>query len=243
MGVGARAVVGVVVVAALVGLGAGLLLRGGDDDDGGSEASDDASTEPSASSGDAEDDGTGTFSGELSDEEPGATFPVRLEAGDALRAVVDGSDTLLLLGASDEAVTDGFEDLEPRDPAFGADLDAGRVFLSTDRSSDDVEGLQFVAPTSGTWTIVVAGDDGGFDITVEVEPGDDDGLDPESIEYLDYLAHYGEHVEFFCDEDFYGGDPEDVTNYGPTICDPDELAGTLSGEFNGDFTNDFGVLE
>jgi len=31
-----------------------------------------------------------------------------------------------------------------------------------------------------------------------------------------------------------------VTNYGPTLCDPDTLEGVLAGELNGDFTNDFG---
>jgi hypothetical protein len=237
-------VVGVVVVAVLVGVGAGLLLRGGDDDEGGSAEppSGDASTEPSDD--DEPDDGTGELDGELTEDEPAATFPVRLEAGDALRVVVEGMDTALALGASEEALTDGFEDLQPREQELAEDVDAGVIFLSTDRSGDDVEGLQFVAPTAGTWTVVVRSffsSGGEFDITIEVEPGGDEDLDPESIDYVDYLAHYGEHVDFFCDEDFFGGDPEDVTNYGPTVCDPETLNGVLAGQFSGDFTNDFGV--
>jgi hypothetical protein len=222
-GVGARAVIGVVVVAALAGLGIGLLVQGGGDDAESPERDDEA-TEPAE-----EGDGTGEFDAESGDE-----LPVTLSAGDALRVVADGDDVALLLVASDEVRTDGFEDLEPRDQGLG--------FLATDRSGDDVEGLQFVAPTAGTYTVVIDGDDSAaVDVTVETESGDDDGLDPDEIEYLDYLAHYGEHVDFFCDEDFYGGDPEDVTNYGPTICDEDALAGTLAGELNGDFTNDFEV--
>jgi hypothetical protein len=240
VGVGARAVIGVIAVAALVGLGAGLLLRGGGDDDGGSDEPSDTAAEAAAD----DEDGTGEFDVEAGDE-----LPVSLEAGDALRVVASGADVGLLVAASEEAQTEGFEDLEPRDQTLfgGEELDVGLVFLATDRSGDDVEGLQFVAPTAGTYTVVVTGDGFGSDqgdaieVTIEVEPGDDDGLDPDSIEYLDYLAHYGEHVEFFCDEDFFDGDPEDVTNYGPTVCDADALAGVLSGELNGDFTNDFEV--
>ena len=89
---------------------------------------------------------------------------------------------------------------------------------------------------------MIDGDDGAsVDVDIETESGDDDGLDPDDIEYLDDLAHYGEHVDFFCDGAFFGGDPEDVTNCGPTVCDQDALAGTLAGELNGDFTNDFEV--
>jgi hypothetical protein len=122
--------------------------------------------------------------------------------------------------------------------------DAGPLFLGTDRAAgEDPEGLQLVAPAAGTYTVVIAGynhSEGDYEVSLEVEPADDAALDGDEIDYLDYLATYGEHVDFFCDEDFFGGDPEDVTSYGPTICDPDELAGVLSGEFNGDFTNDFG---
>ena len=147
-GVGARAVVGVVVVAALVGLGIGLLLQGGGDD-GESTSSSDASTEPA----EEESEGTGEFEAESGDE-----LPVELAAGDALRVVVEGGDVQLYLAASEDAQTDGFEDLEPRNQvALGGDLDVGLVFLATDRSSDDVEGLQFVAPTAGTYTVLLIG--------------------------------------------------------------------------------------
>jgi hypothetical protein len=244
VGVGARAVVGVVAVAVLVGVGAGLLLRGGgdgDDEGGSAEPASDTSTEPDDEDEDA---GTGTFEGELTEGEPVAVFRVRLDAGEALRAVVEGLDSVIGLGADDDARTEGFESLQPRVYDDDDSVDAERVFLGTDRSSDDVEGVQFVAPSSGTWTILVtsiATSEGTFDLTVETDPGDDDGLDTDTIEYHDYLAHYGEHVDFFCDEDFFGGDPEDVTNYGPTVCDAETLNGVLAGQLSGDFTNDFGV--
>jgi hypothetical protein len=95
----------------------------------------------------------------------------------------------------------------------------------------------------GRYSLVVSGyggSEGDYEATMEVVGNDYTGLEDDDIDYLDYLALYAEHLDAFCDEDFYGGDAEDVTNYGPTLCDPDELAGTLSGEFNGDFTNDFG---
>lgn len=121
--------------------------------------------------------------------------------------------------------------------------DAGHLFLGTDRAgSGEPEGLQFVAPTDGRYALVISGyggSEGDYEATMEVV-GNDTGLDDDEIDYLGYLALYAEHLDAFCDEDFYGADAEDATNYGPTLCDPDELAGTLSGEFNGDFTNDFG---
>jgi hypothetical protein len=238
VGVGARAVLGVVLVAALVGLGAGLLLRGGDD--GGP---DDASS-PGSPSSPAEDeadgaDGTGEFEVDVPDDGSAAELPVRLEAGDALRVVVEGLDSALLLAADDEARTDGFDSLEPRSQTLGVELGDGLIFLATDRSGDDVEGLQFVAPSAGTYTVLVTGSGGEADVTIEVEEGDDADLGEDEIDYLDYLAHYGEHVDFFCDADFFGGDPEDTTNYGPTVCDEESLEGVLAGELNGDFTNDF----
>lgn len=225
----------VVALAAVVGVGIGVVLRGGGDDGGGDETTT-ATTE-------AADDGSGAgeHEGELTEDEPAAVFPVELASGDALRVVVEGLDTALALGAGEDAVTDAFEDLQAREYDLGVDVEAGLVFLGTDRSGDDVEGLQFVAPSSGTWYVVVTGtSEGEFDLTIEVESGEDLGDD---VEYLDYVAAYGEHVDFFCDEDFFGGDPFDVTNYGPTVCDPDVLEGTIDGEFNGDFTNDFGVLD
>jgi hypothetical protein len=275
-----------VVVALLVVLAAvvTLLVLGGGDDGGSGGSGSAAAVEEDAGGG------TGTFDSELSDDEPAATFPVPLEAGDALRVAVDGVDAAISVAADDEAETEGFEGLvatgdstyelrtfnqlslvagsvlsdeeqEEITEDAGLDLDqvyediedatrdavpgledAGVVFAGTDRSSDEVEGLQLVAPTSGTYTVIVHGEDEGeFDVTLEVEGGDDEDLDPEDIEYLDYLAHYGEHVDFFCDEGFFGGDPEDVTNYGPTVCDEDTLDGVLAGELNGDFTNDFGA--
>jgi hypothetical protein len=118
--------------------------------------------------------------------------------------------------------------------------DTDAPFLGTNRGSE-IEGLQFVAPTTGTYVVIVADDHGAFDLTLEVEDGDDEDLDPDDIRYLDYLAHYGEHVEFFCDEAFFGGDTTDVTNYGPTVCEPDSLERVLSGQISGDFTNDFGA--
>jgi hypothetical protein len=225
------AVAVVVVVAALVGVVIGVALRGGGDDDGDAAS---ASTTAAESEGDVSED-----EGELTEDEPVAVFPVELASGDALRVVVDGLDTALGLGAGEDADTDAFHSLDPRAYVLEQDVDAGRLFLGTDRSGDDVEGIQFVAPSTGTWYVVVGGTSGEFDITTAVEPGE--AFDGDEIDYLDYLAAYGDHVDFFCDEDFYGEDPEDVTNYGPTVCDPDELAGTLSGEFNGDFTNDFGT--
>ena len=263
----------------------GMLLVGCSGDDGG--ASSPATTEGEEQEEEAS-SGTGEFEAELDEDEPVAAFPVELEAGDALRVVVEGLDTALLVAASEDADTAGFkrlvgadaEDLEDHasrnlvllaghvldddeyldfeNAYFEDELDvdelrdavadvvdevedAGTIFMSTDRSSDDVEGLQLVAPTSGTYTVFVATDDEGeADVNIEVEPGDDDGLDGDEIRYSDYLVHYGEHAEFFCDEDFYGADPEDVTNYGPSLCDPEELQGVLEGGFSGDFTNDFG---
>ncbi len=148
-------------------------------------------------------------------------------------------------GVDDEEIDD--EDLDAMTDLLGDRVegydDAGYVFLGTDRvGADEPEGLQFVAPVEGRYALVVSGYGGAqgeFDATVEVVGQDDTGVDDE-IDYLDYLALYAEHLDAFCDEDFYGGDPDDVTNYGPTLCDPDTLQGVLAGEFNGDFTNDFG---
>lgn len=148
-------------------------------------------------------------------------------------------------GVDDEEIDD--EDLDAMTDLLGDRVegydDAGYVFLGTDRvGADEPEGLQFVAPVGGRYALVVSGYGGAqgeFEATVEVVGHDDTGADDE-IDYLDYLALYAEHLDAFCDEDFYGGDPDDVTNYGPTLCDPDTLQGVLAGEFNGDFTNDFG---
>ena len=149
-------------------------------------------------------------------------------------------------GVSDEVID--LEDLDEMTDLLGDRVegyeDAGYVFLGSDRTgSDEPEGLQFVAPVDGRYSLVVSGSggsEGSYEATMEVVGNNDTGLDEDEIDYLDYLALYAEHVDAFCDEDFYGEDAEDVTNYGPTLCDPDELEGTLSGEFNGDFTNDFG---
>jgi hypothetical protein len=255
MGVGGRAVLGVVVIGAVVGLLAGLVLQGGGDDAAEPSAGSRPSIEP-AEDEDEQDD-------ELSEDEPAAAFAFDLEAGDALRVSVQGLDSALFVAVAEDDVTDGFDDVlgptqdvrEDRaerqaevlagevgdDPEEAVpELSDHLVFVSTDRSGDDVEGIQVVAPADGSYLVVVTGDEGAFELTSGIETGDADGLDPDGIDYLDYLAHYGEHVDHFCDEDFYGGDPRDVTNYGPTICDEDELAGTLSGQFSGDFTNDFG---
>ena len=245
MTVGVRAVVGVLVVAVLGGLGLGLLLRddgdGGGDPDGGGGAVD---AEGASADGDGDaTDGTGEFDVDL-DEGSAAELPVVLEAGDALRVVVRGADTALSLTAGEDARTDAFESLEPRDQSdlgLGGDAE-GLLFLATDRSREDVEGLQFVAPSAGTYTLGIVGDDEEADAVVEVEPGDDESVEvlgDDEIDHLRYLALYGDHVAFFCDGGFFGGDPFDVTNYGPTVCDEEVLAGVVDGEFNGDFTNDF----
>ncbi len=214
---------------------------------------------------------------------------IDLDAGDAVRVVVDSDDLdpTVQLAVEADALTDGFggllapggdedlveerlarqasilvgnisdgvsdevidvEDLDAMTDLLGDRVegyaDAGHVFLGSDRTgSDEPEGLQFVAPADGRYSLVVSGyggSQGTYEATMEVVGNDDAGLDGDEIEYLDYLALYAEHLDAFCDEDFYGDEAEDVTNYGPTLCDPDTLAGTLSGEFSGDFTNDFG---
>jgi len=122
-------------------------------------------------------------------------------------------------------------------------VEAGPIVVGSDRTCcGDPDGIMFVAPADGTYTLLIATDDSSgeeFEVTIDVEDGSDDGLDEDAIDYLEYLGHYGEHVEFFCDEEFWGGDPVEVTNYGPSVCDPDALAGVMSGQ-SGDFTNDFG---
>jgi hypothetical protein len=161
---------------------------------------------------------------------------------------------LLLIGT--EVLDDEtFSDLE--DAYYDEDLDAGEleaaitdvapdlegnaVFLGTDHGTEDLEGVQLVAPVSGTYTVVVLSRYtlSEVEVDVELEVEDGEALD-DDVAYDDYIARYGEHVDFFCDEDFFGGAPEDVTNYGPTVCDPDELEGVLSDGYSGDFTNDFG---
>lgn len=260
VGVVAGLAVLVAAAAAAIVLVVGAL--GGDDSgsSGDQEATDDA---PAADEG--------TFSGAVTADEPVVLAPVTLEAGDALRVVVepDGLDAVVQLAVEEAALTDGFEQLLAPGGDPGAvderlqrqvdiletntgsnDVDGevvdetGPLVVGTDRGgTDDPEGLQFVAPTAGTYTIVVsgyAGSEGEVTGRYEVEAGSGEAPDPEAIDYLAYLGRYQEHTDFLCEEDFFGADPVDVANYGPTVCDPSTLSGVVDGSLNGDFTNDFG---
>ncbi len=253
----------VLVMAAAAAIVLALGALGGGDDGGGPADDQPASDDVAADEG--------SFSGSLDEDEPVALTPVALEAGDALRVVVetDGLDAVVQLAVEEDALTEGFEQLLAPDGDADAveerlqrqveiletntgsnDVDgevvdeAGPLVVGTDRGgTDEVEGLQFVAPTAGTYTIVVsgyAGSEGSFSGRYEVASGDGDALDPDDIDYLDYLSRYEAAAGFLCDEDFFGADPLEVTNYGPTVCDPSTLSGVLDGSLNGDFTNDFG---
>jgi len=288
-----RASVGLLAVLAAVVVvvaGAGIVIalsRGDDDQTAGSSAS---ATDEVGDDG-AEDaaDGRLAVEGTIDDDQRAGVAGIDLEAGDAVRVVVEGEglDATVQLAVEPEALTDGFaglvapggdaalveerlarqaailvsnisdgvndEEIDEEDLDAMTDLigdrvegyeDAGYAFVGSDRvGADEPEGLQFVAPADGRYSLVVSsygGSEGDYEATLEVVGNDDTGLDRDDIDYLDYLALYAEHLDAFCDEDFYGEDPADVTNYGPTLCDPDTLEGVLAGELNGDFTNDFG---
>jgi len=283
--------VGLLAVVVVLLAAAGILAAvafGGDDGDSTASSASSSSDEGEEESEDDGDDGL-VSEGAISGDQRAVVEGIDLEAGDAVRVVVDSDDldATVQLAVEADALTDGFrgllasggdqdlveerlarqaeilvgnisdgvsdevidfEDLEAMTDLLGDRVegydDAGYAFLGTDRSgSGEPEGLQFVAPVDGQYALVVSGytgSEGDYEATVEVVGNDDTGLDDDEIDYLDYLALYAEHLDAFCDDDFYAGDPDDATNYGPTLCDPDELEGTLSGEFNGDFTNDFG---
>jgi hypothetical protein len=220
-----------VAVAALVAGGVLFLLRD-DDGDGG---------------GDGSAAGDGDLAGELDEDDPQGVHPFELDAGEAARMRIvpdDDLDVVVELGVDPDDFGDGFQSLVADELD---DEEAGVVFLGTDRGGGgDVEGVQFVAPVDGEYRLVITGfdgDEGSYDAQIETEGAEDldeDDFDLDgAIEVLDYLALYGDHVEFFCDEAFFGDDPEDATNYGPTICDEGTLDQVLAGELNGDFTNDF----
>jgi len=240
--------------------------------------------------------GTGEFSGTISDDEPFVVQTFDLEAGEAVRAIVEPSDDLdarLSLGVEPDVATSevfaGTDDIDVDDllsdySFYYEDLFSGSVEsdLSEDLSeglsddfsdftelldedlpsladagvpfgtineneTEDPEGFVFLAPVDGEYSIIVSGSDseGDFDGNIDTAgPSDDfEELDAEDFFDTPYFEALEPLRDDLCEEDFWGGDPEDVNTQVGELCDDDEfedlLSGDTSDDFSEDFTNDF----
>jgi hypothetical protein len=143
-----------------------------------------------------------------------------------------------------EALSDQFDEfqdtLSDRVPSLsGAGVPIG---TNNDNGEGDPEGGIFVAPLGGQYSLIVsgAGSTGDFEGRLETTGPSDDWEDQDPDEDLD-LASYYAGIEplrdFLCDEDFWGGDPTDVTPDAEQLCDDDAFDELLSGDFSADISD------
>jgi hypothetical protein len=155
-----------------------------------------------------------------------------------------------------QALSDDYSDFTEQLAELDEDLAGAGVPIligSNFTEQGDPAGGAFVAPVDGTYTVLVTGvehSEGEFEGRIETEAPaesfDPDDLDPdEEIDSAAFFEQYGEHREFFCDEDFYGDDPEDVLEQAEQLCDEEAFEellsdlSDLSGDFSTDFSDDF----
>jgi hypothetical protein len=268
--VGILALVGLAVAAVVAAL---VILLGGGDDGGGGGG------------------GTGEFAGSITEDEPFVVRSFDLEAGEAIRVIIEPSDdldatvtlgidpdlaTTQLFGFSDDAdllevygtgYGDLFSDAVPEDlsgdlsSAVNDDGDFSDLLdlvnerlpaledagipggTNNEHDAGEAEGSIFMAPLAGRYSIIVggSGSTGDFDGKIDTTgPSDDfDEPDPDDdIDITDYYAGLAPLRNFLCDEDFWGGDPGDVSEQNDQICDDDSFDELLSTDFS-DFSDDF----
>ncbi len=180
------------------------------------------------------------------------------EDSDYYNDLLSGYDELLTDGVPDDLVDDLSDELSDD---FGGLQDAlsdqlpvlaeaGIPSGTEDFNGEgDPEGTVFLAPLSGTYSIIVSGrgSTGDFTGNIEVEGPDEDfeAFDAdETLDIEDYFVATGAHLDFFCDEDFWGDQPEDVLSDAELLCDQDAFDEFLtdalgSDDFSDDFTSDF----
>ena len=180
------------------------------------------------------------------------------ESSDYYNDLLSGYDQLLTDGVPDDLV-DGLSDELSDD--FGGLQDAlsdqlpvlaeAGIPSGTEdfNGGGDPEGTVFLAPLGGTYSIIVSGQGstGAFEGNIEVE-GPDEDFDAfaadEGLDLLTYFEAAGAHLDFFCDEDFWGDDPSDVFANADLYCDQDSFAEFLTDnlgtdDFSSDSSDDF----
>lgn len=136
---------------------------------------------------------------------------------------------------------DAFQDtLSEEVPSLsGAGVPIG---TNNDGGEGDPEGGIFVAPLAGEYSLIVSGarSTGDFEGRLETEGPSDEWEDQDPDEDLDREAYY-QGIEplrdFLCDEEFWGGDPTDVTPDAEELCDDEAFEELLSGDFSDDLSD------
>jgi hypothetical protein len=157
-----------------------------------------------------------------------------------------------LSGDLSEALSDEFDDFQEELSDAVPSLNGAGVPLGTNNQNEDGEdeGAIFMAPLAGKYSVIVggAGTTGDFEARLDTTGPSDDFEEPDPDEDIDLPAYYAGIAplrDFLCDEDFWGGDPADVSADAEQLCDDDVFDDLLSSDFSdfsddaSDFTDDF----
>jgi hypothetical protein len=156
---------------------------------------------------------------------------------------LDGDVSSDLSSALSDDFTDFRDQLVDSVPSL-EDAGVPLFTLNTNEDEGDDEGILFLAPLEGTYSLIISGrgTEGDFDATIETADPDGDFEDFDADEEIDLQKYYeaiDPQRDFLCDEDFWGGDPQDVSSDAEQICDDDAFSELLSGDFSADFSDDF----